>query len=471
MLRKHNEQGSALLLAIIITMILLVLGGALASFSLIEKGQVGRDEGDLKAYYIARSGADLVAQAVLENEDDFEDIKGKTTKPVTLGQGSFTAKIEPISSGARIVSTGVVGNRKRTVSLVLEGVSSIPSIDHAIYAKGKLDMYEGVAIAGDVATSSSDRPSITMKGGTSINGEPSSGHSGTVFVPTNVPDEYIEDSVDRNGNVIEGGIVKKDIPQYNDINFPDTPSITLNTSPLPNPLVFSGTDKMHFGEVTINGGGGGNKFIIDLKGKDCTLVIDHLVGEQWANIEVINPGHLDLYVNKISVEAYNGLFINLDGSGTGDQNVLRGRMAAANEDMVTLYYTGNEPFGANNSDGTGNWRFMIAGTLVTDKADIFLHQDSIIKGNILTNATKIDIGNNGLVNSGLIYAPNAKVKLGNGAETGAIVCDTFTSSGGPSAQRPYNVKFEPIDPDKIPAGILPGDSSIVSNLARSYWER
>ena len=91
MLRKHNEQGSALLLTIIITMILLVLGGALASFSLIEKAR-WVDEGDLKAYYIARSGADLVAQAVLENEDDFEDIKGKTTKPVTLGQGSFTAK-------------------------------------------------------------------------------------------------------------------------------------------------------------------------------------------------------------------------------------------------------------------------------------------------------------------------------------------------------------------------------------------
>ena len=116
------------------------------------------------------------------------------------------------------------------------------------------------------------------EGGTSINEEPSSGHRGTVFVPTNVPDEYIEDSVDRNGNVIEGGIEKKDIPQYNDINFPDTPSITLNTSPLPNPLVFSGTDKMNFGAVTINGDGGGNKFSIDLK-VSCTLVIDHLVGE------------------------------------------------------------------------------------------------------------------------------------------------------------------------------------------------
>ncbi|HHU61521.1 MAG TPA: hypothetical protein GXZ55_06160, partial [Natronincola sp.] len=53
MFKNRNEQGSALLLTIIITMILLVLGGALVSFSLMERGQVGRDEADLRAYYIA----------------------------------------------------------------------------------------------------------------------------------------------------------------------------------------------------------------------------------------------------------------------------------------------------------------------------------------------------------------------------------------------------------------------------------
>ena len=94
MFKNRNEQGSALLLTIIITMILLVLGGALVSFSLMERGQVGRDEADLRAYYIARSGADLVAQLVLENEDEYDDIKGQTTEQVNFDEGYFTAEMK-----------------------------------------------------------------------------------------------------------------------------------------------------------------------------------------------------------------------------------------------------------------------------------------------------------------------------------------------------------------------------------------
>ncbi len=479
MLRKHNEQGSALLLTIIITMILLVLGGALASFSLIEKGQVGRDEGDLKAYYIARSGADLVAQAVLENEDDFEDIKGKTTKPVTLGQGSFTAKIEPISSGARIVSTGVVGSRKRTISLVLKGVSSAPLIDHAIYASGDINISGGVSIEGDVATSSKNQPALEMTGGAKIKPSSEAGHEGKLFISESIDEEYYDNYVSiEEGNVITGGIEGKDIPKYNNINFPETPSIVLsNSTDFTSPLTFSASKtEMYFDKVKIDGVGGTSRFTIDLAGQDCTLVIDELELSNQPNIKLINPGHLDLFVNKFSGSSHNALYLNLDIVGNpdgndGDQDWLRSQADKSEQDIINLYYSGSEPFGASNADGANALRFFFVGNLITDQADIFFAQDSMVKGNILTNAQNIAITNNTLVNAGLIYAPNAHVDFRNGGQTNAIVCKEFSGSGGDSEERPFNIKFEPVDPDTLPIGVLPGGTGGALSLARSHWER
>ncbi len=459
-------------------MILLVLGGALASFSLIEKGQVGRDEGDLKAYYIARSGADLVAQAVLENEDDFEDIKGKTTKPVTLGQGSFTAKIEEFTSGVRIISTGVVGNRKRTVTLVLRGGGSAPLIDHAIYASGNINITGGVTIEGDVATNSDKKPAVTMTGGAEILPDVASGHEGTVFVRDSIPKEYREDYVaQEEGNTISGGVKGKDIPIYNEINFPDTPTIGSSPEELvvtvteTKPYIeFSSTER-HFSKLKINGQGGQKKFQIDLKHKDCTLVIDYLDLSNSANIEIINPGHLDLHVKEINIGEGDTFYLNLDIAGTGDQDEIKAKMRDSDESIITFYYSGDAPFGADNAAGSKGIRFMYVGTLVTNKADIFLHQDSSIKGNILTNAKNMVVGNNALIDVGLVYAPNAKFELKNGGQTRAIICETFDSSGGPSEERPFNAKFEPIDPNTLPEGVLPSASGGTRSFVRSHWER
>ncbi len=478
MFKNRNEQGSALLLTIIITMILLVLGGALVSFSLMERGQVGRDEADLRAYYIARSGADLVAQLVLENEDQYDDIKGQTTEQVNFDEGYFTAEIEEIPSGVRIVSTGVVGSRKRTVSLILEGVSTAPLIDHAVYAKGNIEITEGVMISGDIATSSTSTPAVNMTGGAAILPESGSGHAGTVFVPTSADERLYDRYVQiEKGNEISGGIKKKDVPDYNNINFPDPPSgVEFGSSenvylqelydPSGGPVYFNFTsDKQHYKSFTARGKQ--QPLIIDLENKKRTLVIDELTLENDMSIILENvgdEGHLHLFVRKMTCSG-GGPYINYEVQAQPGQT----SPPEPRTDILTLYYSGSEPFGGINQHS--GWSFSFAGNLVVKDAPIFLTSSAKIKGNIFTNSTSVTFGGDSTVEAGLVYAPNAHLIVGNGGATRSIVCNTFHGSGGPSGGKPLDIKFEPIDMDTIPDGIFEGALGSSSSLARSYWER
>lgn len=468
MLNRHGEQGSALLLTIIITMVLLVLGGALGVFSLMERGQVGREEADLKAYYLARSGADLMAQVLIENPEKFDIIEGKTSDQVEFQEGYFTVKVDDLPSGVRVASTGVVGNRKRTVSIVLDRKNVIPGFDQVVYSKTDIVINAGADIEGDIATSSTDVPAVSLIGGVSVKPKYEDGvqvQPGDVYIPTTVYENSLEEAVylDNDSCTISGEIKPKDIPDYGKVEIKEPP-VSFGSSNNEYYISTSGgtetrvltleNDIQHYKKFGVEGPH--KTLVIDLGEQERTLVIDRFVQTSSRIIlkNVGEKGHLHLFVREMVCS--NGADLNYT---TDDEHPGR--------DALTLYYFGGDPkdsvpFGGVSGDD--GWYFRFAGNIVTDQAEVYISSSAAFRGNIFTNTTNLAMGGAGKHDTGLVYAPNAHVIIGNGASAQSTVANSFLADGGAV------IKFGEVDPDTFPDGVIkPVDG--FWNYERSHWER
>lgn len=104
-MKSLNEEGSAILLTLVITLVL---------YALTESRHVQREEMDLQAYYLARSGADAVPQGIIDNPQHYQVLIGLSSEPVYLGVngGFFTVKILEENGTLSLTFTGVVGGEK-----------------------------------------------------------------------------------------------------------------------------------------------------------------------------------------------------------------------------------------------------------------------------------------------------------------------------------------------------------------------
>ena len=462
MFKNHNEQGSALLLTIIITMILLVLGGALVSFSLMERGQVGREEADLRAYYIARSGADLMAQALIEDPEKYDTIKGQPSNEVHFDEGYFTAKVEDHPSGVRVSSTGVVGNRKRTVSIILEKDSAAPGFEQAVYANSAISLDGSADIEGDIVIANDSLPAVKLAGNTHIVPRIEDGvvvQEGNVYVPRSVPEDDFDDVVWRANMscTISGEVMHKVFPVYGPINIEDPPIAFGSTGGIVEEILNNDIVEeiditaSHYKTLKINGPQ--KSISIDLKNEERSLVIDRLELHSGPGIILKNigeKGHLHLFIKELIIEGGPARF-NYETNDTNPRN-----------DALTVYYHGTKPFGGKNKDDGDYIRF--AGNLVTDTAPVFISSSATFKGNIFTNSTELAFGGAGEQDAGLIYAPNAEVTIGNSGKTRSIVSDSFITNGD------GKIKYGSVDTTEFPKDIfLPVDG--FWDFTRSHWER
>ncbi len=119
-MRIREERGAALLLTVFFVVITLALGVALLTFALRSRETVTSRERQMQAYYIARSGADTVAQAIIDKK-----LTGFVSGAIAEGElepGSFSVVIDKIGEGDSellLTSTGQVGNTTQRISLKL----------------------------------------------------------------------------------------------------------------------------------------------------------------------------------------------------------------------------------------------------------------------------------------------------------------------------------------------------------------
>jgi flagellar basal body-associated protein FliL len=76
-----SQQGSTMVMVLMVMVVLLILGTALISTSVAENRFVVKNEDRIQAYYIARTGAQAVAEYIIQG--DASEIIGLTSEPNT----------------------------------------------------------------------------------------------------------------------------------------------------------------------------------------------------------------------------------------------------------------------------------------------------------------------------------------------------------------------------------------------------
>lgn len=117
---------------LMVMLVLSLLSAALWQYSITDSTEVARDEKRMQAYYIARSGAEALAQYIIDPKNPKEvkeKLDKKTSYPQVLGNGTFTVSVkksevtnpkDPDFESLTITSIGTVADVSVPVSIKLK---------------------------------------------------------------------------------------------------------------------------------------------------------------------------------------------------------------------------------------------------------------------------------------------------------------------------------------------------------------
>jgi hypothetical protein len=160
---KSNENGSVLVMVILIIAVLSILGTAFLTLSVDENRFAIKEHDYQQAYYIARAGAEATAKHMQENtftNSDLIDILGgnASVNPKTdFGGGNFKTSInkakvtEDMDSSNRLIieSIGEFKDLTRTVKISLKNKKLFPK-EATLISLHELYLTQSSAIHGDV---------------------------------------------------------------------------------------------------------------------------------------------------------------------------------------------------------------------------------------------------------------------------------------------------------------------------------
>ncbi|WP_371068738.1 pilus assembly PilX N-terminal domain-containing protein [Sediminibacillus sp. JSM 1682029] len=449
----NNQSGSALIFTLIVLVILSVLGLSLLGVIVNHTKLSSSERSDQSAYYIAEAGAALkyaeietAIERYYEEEEgseaeirelvqaertynNFEQAYGK--QPEAIVQIEVDSPDDGQTIQYRLVSTGTIGQRSRTVERPFT-VNWIPKdsggVDlpdgTAVYTNTSIDLSGGATIKGGIKTNSDQDGSIRLDGGATV--------EGNIYVPFGSEDRALDapkwmlDNLPSLQGQAKGSMEMPEFPA-----FPEYPQVDDRR------LQGGETGYIQEGRLKIRGGGNyslslersaffkeikissNNKLTIDLHGNNLSIVVDHLNIEN-GHIELKNPGKLTFYVrDKITL----GSGSTLNGAGeTG---------------IVGVYYKGLDKVRLAGSQ-------VIKGSLFAERANIELTGGGGFTGHIFTGGTSVKV-NGGARSAYLIYAPNADFHFtGGGQLKGMVVSDSLTGDGG------GRIEYEEFNLDELP---------------------
>lgn len=431
--RLNSEAGSTLIMVLLLTMVILILGLTLGNTSISQYRTVINEEKKMQAYYIAKSGANMIASAIQNETVDPADLAGRESSTVNLNNGSFVVNVDYDGTIVSITSTGTTGDVSQEVAVDLVktvGEFELPSLNHAVAADGQVTVGGNTNIKGSIATNENgtdengntkvaikvDNENADIDGSVYTGPDPT---AGAVDLPK---DDY-------DGITGEIGELPHEIeyplPEYPEFpgNIPYTPgtyAVRENNSD-PHTIDSSGWyDKL---EVT-------KTLTIKVRDEDLTIRINKLVIQGKGKVIIDKPddaeGKLNLYVEDE---------ITINGQASFNEN--------GDPDDVYMYYSGN-----NELNFSGNTVF--AASAYIEKANIRFSGNGGITGNITSGGGSIDITGNGEAFVRAIYAPESHISIeGNGFVNGAIVGKTVNVKGSDHSGVEYNEDISDIDPEDL----------------------
>lgn len=150
-----DQRGYALPLVLVVIVVFTLLGIALLQYSTTETIQVSRTEDRMQAYYLARSGAEAMAEHILSNPSTAAALyDGKTGigSIDDLPEGSFSLEIEEDVGNIVIESTGYFGNVEEHLTLTLALMSPDTIFENAIFSNSAMPLNGLKNLDGDVSS-------------------------------------------------------------------------------------------------------------------------------------------------------------------------------------------------------------------------------------------------------------------------------------------------------------------------------
>jgi hypothetical protein len=389
-----GEKGSALITVLIVMGVLTVLGAALLHYSLTDNLQVINDEKRMQAHYLARSGAEAVADYIMKNPDGVDELLGKKTEPVELGEGTFQVEVTKKDNGELLIeSKGEVDDFIRTVKLTMVpyGLG-----DFAIFCNSSVSTENNFEVWGDIGSNSATGGSITFDNNAEIHGD-------ILVGPGGDPDEVV--IFKKRSKIVQDGKVGRldSQIQYQEPKFPGFPNLDPK-----NDIILSGTNKDeidkdgYYEKITLSKS---SELSIDVKSVVRKIVVDELIIENSGKIIIKGEGDLKLYIGKSLMMVNNG-------------NIFTGE----DEKKVTIYCKEDSNINIMN-------KTEFYGTLFLDCASFNVTNSAKIHGNIIATKTleKMEFCNSFTL-IGAIYAPKSEIVFNNNCTiTGLVIADSIKS--------------------------------------------
>lgn len=135
----NNKKGAALVYVILVMVVGIILVGGMMTTSLSENKQSIYQTNSMKAYYIARAGADSMIHRLLTIDKQYWDdfTTQHTTDSTNFGDGSFVVNVLRTGDDFEVVSTGTYNGVQNEVTAILK-YNPYTKMDYAIFAKESL---------------------------------------------------------------------------------------------------------------------------------------------------------------------------------------------------------------------------------------------------------------------------------------------------------------------------------------------
>ncbi|AEE96321.1 DUF7305 domain-containing protein [Mahella australiensis] len=516
-MRRRGSKGSALMLTVMMSLILLTLTAGMSFYAVAEVKQTALQQKKMQAHYIARSGAELAVKWLTfmssDQASDFADLSFPVYSAETpFGDGSFLITIENDTDTLTVISRGRVrdtsGFVEDTVVAVVEKVeasTSVP-IEYAIFGKNKITASGGGNITGDIAINSGKNGAISFSGNPSL-------QNCTIHIPEganpnvviNKPHWYILPPV------------KSDVPPDKIYPLPQPP--TAPSFPIfPTDLPDKGDIVLYWAltTLTVQGNALYNKVEIPYNGcvltvnapSDTVIHIRKLNISSDGKIQINGNGKVALYIDNYT--GSGGFFItsqhpenvtvywksdfNLAAAATiggdvhAERNISISGGASINGDIYMggssvnisgnahisgAIHSGNASVALSggaevagdiytsgpNVDLSGG--IKIGGSIYGGNTDIIFSGSATVERNIVTAGDTVNMSGGTDIVNGVLYAPAATVVMSGGANiNGALIADTINMSGGPSIT--YNKDAVQDDPINV------GNSTVTFEMG--YWK-
>jgi len=270
-------------LVLMTLLVLSILGVSLLQYSVADNKQVAMDKQQMQAFYLARSGADAVAQHILDNPGQAASlINAGKSSPVYLGEGSFEVLVygDP-GSEILIEATGTVNgvSQKATLSVVRHNLFDVA------LAANNIDIHGGAAnIYGNVMY----KNTISVASGVIPNPWRATQNQDLFFPPATFPSDSglslipVDGSMVFSGKQTEAIIVDSRGTLISMNNKNHELNVHLGSSTHEDRILKVGTFRLNGGNLTLHGKGrlllfvnnfkGGGNFRI-APGADATIVV------------------------------------------------------------------------------------------------------------------------------------------------------------------------------------------------------